>query len=121
MTYYVWITAITGVYDGKIAATLVKRGYTTRALADTLTVSRDDIVGAVIAFSVKPIEKTTETGEKQVFSLKEVYNDILDILKFHKVKYFSLVVSSASDCTWSVGNVANTQKDATVSEKKSVN
>lgn len=119
--YYVWITAIIGLYDSKIAGTLVKRGFTVASLADKrVTTEKKDTVGAVIAFSVVPPEDLVPKDKK--VNASAVYEEVLDVLKFHKVKYFSVIVSDGGiGCTWNIGNIKEDVAEPETKENKTVN
>jgi hypothetical protein len=97
--FYAWITAVTSLYEPKLIAALLERGYAvSSAAADgRLSVKKDSAPCVLIAIKLAiTVSKVTP---------HVVYTDITDCLKLQKAMYYSIVVAEAVPCAWNGSNI----------------
>lgn len=99
--YYVWINALTSSYAEAIVGRLVRRNWHVGALGSNLVIHSDDKPSSLVAFSVQKTLKEDET-----ITYSTVFEEVKDVLKVLKAKYFSMVITESTGCTWQLGNIS---------------
>lgn len=96
--YYVWITALSKVYEKDLVCDLINLGYTIGAAANSGKVNIDTYNSAAL-FALK-VSKT----EANQYT---IYDDVVSVLYNHKAFYYSLVIVEATESTplWQSTNI----------------
>lgn len=100
--WYVWMTASQADYVESLCAKLIRRGWTVGPLARYLITQYDDSPSCVVALSIHRVPR--DDAEKKEYTAMGVHTEVCDVMKTIKGKFWSLVVSEAAGCTWSIGN-----------------
>jgi hypothetical protein len=97
MAFFVWITALTGSYEREIIYQLVDRGYDVGSASEqSISLQSEKMAGVLISLRVEKF---------QVIDHRNLWNDVLVILKNIKAKYYSVIVGPHSmQSVWSGGN-----------------
>jgi hypothetical protein len=117
-TYHVWLTAHKEAFAEVLVAKLVRRGFTVGPLGRQLITSHEDNPACVVAMSLFRIARTE--AERKEYNAMGIYNEVVDVIKKVKGKFWSVVVSAAEDSTWNMGNcnVEDEQKERLELAKK---
>lgn len=114
--FHVWITVALPINEGYIVSGLVSKGYDVSAAAETnqLLLKGNNTICGVISCRV----------ERETANVKELYEDVEQMLSKNHIQYYSIVISEHShNCLWNAGNiihnVTNTVPD--IKDKKIVN
>lgn len=107
--YYAWVTAASPHFAELLCSKLIRRGFTVGPLGRQLVTEYEDVSSVVVAMSLQRIPRTDE--EEKEYTPHGVYSEIVDVIKFIKGKYWSLVVSQSAPSTWSVGNVRESSEE----------
>lgn len=118
-TYYAWVVAQSDDYAEALVAKLIRRGFTIGPLGRQLITTYEGSASAVIAMSIYRIPRTEQ--EKKEWTALGIHAEITDTIKVVKGKFWGLVVSSAGDCTWNVGNAHLNEEEVLQSQLKKAN
>ena len=100
--YYVWLTASSSECAELLCAKLIRRGFHVGPLGRQLITQHDDNPACVVAFSVHRTPRNDE--ERAVYNPHGIHAEVVDVVKHIKGRFWSLVVSEATACTWALGN-----------------
>lgn len=109
-TYYVWVVAQRDDFAEQLVAKLVRRGYTVGPLGRALITKHDDNPAVVVAMSLFRSPRTD--AERKDWNATGVHQEVTDVVKHIKGKFWGIVVSAAADCTWNVGNISLSKEEA---------
>jgi hypothetical protein len=117
-TWYVWLTAGQTDYAEGLCAKLIRRGWTVGPLGRQLITQFDDCPACVVALSIRRDPRNEE--EKKEYTALGVHAELCDVMRHIKGKFWSLVVSEAALCTWSIGNarLSKEEKEKAEAAKK---
>jgi hypothetical protein len=101
--FYAWITADTDDYADALCAKLVRRGFYVGPMGRMLVTKREDSLAHVIA--VVMYRRPRDEAEEKEYNVMGIHAEIADAVKQLKGKFWSLIVSKASACTWNIGAV----------------
>lgn len=106
--YNVWITVPDGEIIDMLTSSLVKRGYTIGPLGRRLVLTYSDNPACVLALSLGRDYRDDDVDyhEDDKLTVSSVYDEVLNIIKLNKFKFFSLIVTESSGCTWNIGNMS---------------
>jgi hypothetical protein len=108
-TYYVWLVAQKDEFAEALVAKMVRRGFTVGPLGRQLITKHDDNPACVVAMSVHRTPRNEQ--ERKEYTAMGVHQEVTDVVKFIKGKFWGIVVSAAADCTWNTGNVSLKQEE----------
>jgi hypothetical protein len=99
--FHIWLISSLPIKESKLVSGLVNKGYDVSAAAEnnelTLLTHVDASYG-VIACKV----------QRKLSSIKELYDDVIDILTVHQLTYYSLIISEFSASSmWNAGNAVD--------------
>lgn len=116
--YYVWLTAQNESFAELLVAKLVRRGYTIGPLGRQLIVLNKDNPACVVAISL--YRKARTELERKGYNAMGIHDEVVDVIKQIKGKFWSVVVSAAEDATWNIGNCSleDEQKERLEANKK---
>jgi hypothetical protein len=103
-TYYVWIVASKDEFAESLVAKMVRRGFTVGPLGRQLITRHEDNPACVVAMSVYRIPRND--AERKEYTALGIHQEVTDVVKHVKGKFWGIVVSAASDCTWNTGNMS---------------
>ena len=118
-TYYVWVIASKDEYAEQLVSKLVRRGYTVGALGRQLILNHEDNPSCVVAISIHRAPRN-ETERKEYNALG-IHNEVTDVIKRIKGKFWGIVVAAACDATWNIGNVSIREEEAELAAARKVN
>lgn len=107
--WYVWVTASSSNFAEQLAAKLIRRGFTVGPLGRQLVTQHDDNPACVVAMSIHRVPRTED--EKKEHTPTGVHAEICDVIKHIKGKFWSLIVSESTNCTWNIGNEKLSDED----------
>lgn len=92
--YYCWITALVASYHDGIIAGMAKKGYMVGALSkDGMTLSPGEASSALITINLYHRQNVD-------IEIDKVYKDVSDVLDEMKARYFSIIISLATESRW---------------------
>jgi len=109
-TYYAWMIAQKDDLAEVIVAKLIRRGFTVGPLGRQLITKHDDNPACVIAISL--YREPLNDAERKEYNPLSIHDEITDIVKQVKGKFWGLVVSREADSTWNIGNVSLKAEEA---------
>lgn len=112
--FNVWITSVSDSYTEAVVGRLVRRGWEVKSLGKSLSLGNEDNLAVLIAIAIARQLPANDVQD----TVTIIYDEIKDVLKAFKVKYYSLVVIETSACTWSLGNVTKSLIEESASERK---
>ena len=117
-TYHVWLTAHKEEFAEALVAKLVRRGFTVSACGRQLITRHDDRPACVVAVTLYRAPRNE--AERKEYNAPGVHNEVVDVIKQVKGKFWSIVVSAAEDSTWNTGNcsIEDEQKQRFEASKK---
>lgn len=117
-TYYVWLTAQKESFAEALVAKLVRRGFVIGPLGRQLITSYEDRPACVVALSVYRAPRNEQ--ERKEYNAMGIYNEVVDVIRHIKGKFWSIVVSAAEDSTWNTGNcnIDDEQKERNEAKNK---
>jgi hypothetical protein len=117
-TYHVWLIAHKEAFAEALVAKLIRRGFTIGPLGRQLITSHENNMACVIAMSVFRIARNE--AERKEYNAMGVHNEVVDVIKQIKGKFWGIVVSAAEDSTWNMGNcnIEDEQKERFEAAKK---
>lgn len=118
-TYHVWVVAQTSDYAEQLVAKLIRRGFTVGPLGRQLITTYEGNAAAIIAMAVQRTPKNE--AEKQEWTALGLHQEITDVIKVVKGKYWGLIVSAAAGCTWNTGNIHLNEAEIVQAQLKKVN
>lgn len=87
-SYYVWLTALSKVYEQTLCCALLNKGYTMSAAGNNGKVNTDNLNSAAL-FALKV--------SKEEATQYSIYTDVLNILEGINAYYYSLIIVEASE------------------------
>ena len=117
-TFYVWVTALSDSYTEQLVGRLCRRGWKMGALGNTLSLHNEDNLATLVAFSMSKAPKDDKPDNEVTQS--KALEEVKDVLKRLNVKYYSLVVTQTTGCTWCMGNITQTEMKKLEEERKKV-
>lgn len=117
-TFYVWLIAAKDEFAEQLVSKMVRRGFTIGPLGRQLILRHDDNPACVVAISVYRIPRND--AERKEMTAIGVHNEVTDVIKHIKGKFWGIVVSEQCGCTWNVGNMSleDEEKAAAIDLKK---
>jgi len=109
-TYYVWVVAQKDEFAEALVAKLVRRGFTIGPLGRQLITKYEDNPACVVALSLYRVPRGDQ--ERKEYTAMGVHQEVCDVMKHIKGKFWGLIVSAATDCTWNVGNISLQKEEA---------
>ena len=103
-TYYAWLFAASDEFAEALVAKMIRRGFTIGPLGRQLITKMDDNPAVAIAMSI--YRKPKDMEERTDYNALGIHNEIASVVKNVKGKFWGIVVSQSSDCTWNVGNIS---------------
>jgi hypothetical protein len=96
--FFIWITALSKVYEERLVCPLLNRGYTITAAANTGKVNIDTYDSAAL-FALKV--------SKEEANQYTIYDDVINILSGMQAFYYSVVIVEASEAIplWQSTNI----------------
>lgn len=113
---YVWLTIANDTFTEQIVGRLVRRNWKVVALGNTLSLRSEDNLATLLAFSISKTPKDTKL-DSEVTQAKAL-DEIKDILKRLDARYYSLVVTQATGCTWCLGNLTKSLVESDATQQK---
>lgn len=119
-TYHVWFIAQRDAFAEALAAKLVRRGFTVGPLGRHFITSHEDNPACVVALSLYRAPRTE--AERKEYNARGVHQEVTDVMKHVKGKFWAVVVSASADSTWNIGNESISEQERAKEEaKKQVN
>lgn len=103
-TYYVWIIAQKETTAETLVAKMIRRGYTVGPLGRSLITSHSDNPACVVAMTLYRNPKNDQ--ERKDYNALGIHNEVTDVIKLIKGKFWGIVVSTVVECTWNIGNMS---------------
>lgn len=118
-TFHAWVIAQTSDYAEQLVAKLIRRGFTVGPLGRQLITTYEGNAAAIVAMAITRTPKNDQ--ERQEWTAMGVHQEITDVIKVVKGKYWGLIVSAAAGCTWNTGNIHLNETEILQAQMKKVN
>jgi hypothetical protein len=116
-TYYVWLFASKDEFAEMLVAKLIRRGFTVGPLGRQLITTHEDNPSHAIAMSLYRIPKND--AERKEYNAMGLYDEVTDVVKTIKGKFWGIAVSASADATWNIGNESIKAQEKEITEDKS--
>jgi hypothetical protein len=114
-SYYAVLYASSDELANSLVATMVRRGYTIGPLGRQLVTKAEDNPAASIAFSIFRVPRDDE--ERKAYTAVGIYNEVSDVIKFLKGKFWGLAVGITAEFTWGIGNISIAKESVELAKK----
>ena len=115
MNYFLWITALTSVYEKDICTGLLNLGYTLTAAGQDGIVNSSEYETAVFAYSISKKDTNQQT----------IYEEVSSIFSSIGAYYYSIIIAASEpeNTTWVGSNISFEQPIPTIMpvKKKELN
>jgi len=118
-TYYVWVIASKDEFAEQLVSKMVRRGFTVGALGRQLITKYEDNPACVVAMSIHRAPRNDV--ERKEYTAMGIHNEVTDVIKKIKGKFWGIVVSQAGDATWNIGNVSISEEQAELAIARKIN
>lgn len=103
-TYYVWLVAERSEFGETLVAKMVRRGFTISPLGRQLITSSKDNPACIVAMGVSRTPRSDV--ERLEYTASGIHAEVCDVVKRVNGKFWGLIVSGSTECTWNIGNIS---------------